>query len=128
MADRGSVPNAEYASKLEYLDILVSMVDISELQSIQRKDKVTVNKLYLLLRACTRLPQKKKKKEEKSADSVCRRDMPAYYLEISGRWRNSLLKRINYYYNTFYKPNTLKMMTFCPHDSGFPLVCFTTSD
>ena len=37
------------------------------------------------------------RKKEKSADDVCRRGMPAYYLEIAGRWRNSLLERMNYY-------------------------------
>ena len=32
---RGSVPNAEYAPKLEYFDILVKMVDISELVDVR---------------------------------------------------------------------------------------------
>ena len=36
---RGSVPNAEYASKLEYLDILVKTIDISELVGIRCGDR-----------------------------------------------------------------------------------------
>ena len=36
---RGSVPNAEYAPKLEYLDILVKMVDISELVDVRGEDR-----------------------------------------------------------------------------------------
>ena len=31
LGGRGSVPSAEYAPKLEYLDILVKKIDISEL-------------------------------------------------------------------------------------------------
>ena len=34
MHGRGSVPKAEYAPKPEYLDILVKMVDISELVGV----------------------------------------------------------------------------------------------
>ena len=33
------MPNAEYAPKLEYLDILVKMVDISELVGIRCGDR-----------------------------------------------------------------------------------------
>ena len=33
------MPNAEYAPKLEYLDILVSMVDISELVDVMCGDR-----------------------------------------------------------------------------------------
>ena len=36
---RGSVPNVEYAPKLEYLDILESTVDISELVYVRGGDK-----------------------------------------------------------------------------------------
>ena len=34
VCNRGSVPKAEYAPKLEYMDILVKMVDISELVDV----------------------------------------------------------------------------------------------
>ena len=37
--DRGSVPNAEYAPKLEYFDNLVKIVDISELVEVRRGDR-----------------------------------------------------------------------------------------
>ena len=37
--DRGSVPNVEYAPKLEYLDILVKMVHFSELVDVRGEDR-----------------------------------------------------------------------------------------
>ena len=33
------MPNAEYAPKLEYLDILVKMLDISELVGVRSRDR-----------------------------------------------------------------------------------------
>ena len=36
---RGSVPNAEYAPKLEYLDILVKTINISELVGVRCGDR-----------------------------------------------------------------------------------------
>ena len=57
-------------------------------QSIQRKVKATYYSAHA---------HGYRKKKEKSADDICRRDMPAYYIEIVARWRNSLLERMNYY-------------------------------
>ena len=48
---RGSVPNAEYAPKLKYLDILVKTIDISELVGVRCGDRQT-DAFYLQSNEC----------------------------------------------------------------------------
>ena len=76
----------------------------------------------MLLSTCTWLPQIK-----------CRRRLQARHAGLLSRkylrdgethcWKELII--IN---NTFYKRNTLNIMTFSPLVSGFPLLCFTTPD